>query len=173
MLKIPMLAACLLAMPAQAQTAAIPPSPCADADHHAFDFWVGRWEVHPYGGGPLVARSLIETRYGGCAIRENWMPLKGTGGGSLSNYNSDTQHWHQSWIDLTGTRVEFSGGIQGGAMVLTGSWRGVANGQDGLVRMTYTREPGGAVRQHGEVSTDAGKTWSPSFDLLYTPAPPE
>jgi hypothetical protein len=35
--------------------------------------------------------------------------------------------------------------------------------------MTYTPEPNGAVRQKGEVSTDHGKTWSPSFDFLYTP----
>jgi len=56
------------------------------------------------------------------------------------------------------------------AMVLTGLWRGVANGRDGLVRMHYTREAGGAVRQRGEVSTDDGRSWAPSFDLTYRPA---
>jgi hypothetical protein len=56
-------------------------------------------------------------------------------------------------------------------MVLTGLWRGVANGRDGLVRMHYTREAGGAVRQRGEVSTDNGRTWAPSFDLTYRPPP--
>jgi len=29
----------------------------------------------------------------------------------------------------------------------------------------------GAVRQFGETSDDQGKTWSPSFDFLYTRAP--
>ena len=55
-------------------------------------------------------------------------------------------------------------------MVLTGPWAGVANGRNGIVRMRYTREAGGAVRQHGEVSTDKGATWAPSFDFTYRPA---
>jgi hypothetical protein len=165
----------LIAIPAHAQTAPAPTppaNPCADTDHRAFDFWVGRWEVRPYGGGPLVAHSLIERLYGGCAVRENWMPLQGSGGGSLSNYDAALGSWHQSWVDSTGTRVEFTGGVEGKAMVLTGPWRGVANGADGDVRMTYTPEPNGAVRQKGEVSIDHGKTWSPSFDFLYTPEKP-
>lgn len=165
-------AALLAGAPAHAQTAPAPPpaNPCADADHHAFDFWVGRWEVRPYAGGPIVAHSLIESLYGGCAIRENWMPIGKTGGGSLSNYDKGLGSWHQSWIDSTGTRVEFSGRVEGGAMVLTGQWSGVVAGKDGTVRMTYTSEPNGAVRQKGAVSTDNGKSWAPSFDLLYTPA---
>lgn len=174
MLKPIALAAGLLAAsPALAQATTPAAAPCADADHHAFDFWIGSWDVHPYGGGPLVAHSLIESRYGGCAIRENWMPLKGTGGGSLSGYDSGDGKWHQTWLDSTGARVLFDGAVEGQAMVLTGLWRGAANGKDGIVRMTYTREPGGGVRQHGEVSTDGGKSWAPSFDLLYTPSKAE
>jgi hypothetical protein len=128
--------------------------------------------VTPYKGGPVVAHSLIEKLYDGCAIRENWMPLKASGGGSLNNYDAAAGTWHQTWIDNSGTRVEFTGGMEGDAMVLTGNWPGVANGKDGLVRMTYTREPNGAVRQKGDVTTDNGKTWAPSFDFLYSPSKP-
>lgn len=168
-----LVAALIAAAPAHAQTTtAPPPSPCADANHHAFDFWVGHWDVQPFAGGPVIAHSLIESLYGGCAIRENWMPIGKTGGGSLSNYDRGSGTWHQSWVDSGGSRVEFTGGMQGGAMVLTGMWAGVANGKDGLVRMTYTREKSG-VRQKGDVSTDNGKTWAPSFDLLYLPSKPE
>lgn len=172
-MKLPVLilAALAAAVPAQAQTTAPPANPCADSAHHAFDFWVGHWDVHPYAGGPVVAHSQIESLYGGCAIRESWMPIGKTGGGSLSNYDRGPGSWHQSWVDSGGSRVEFTGGMQGEAMVLTGLWGGVANGKDGLVRMTYTREKGG-VRQKGDVSTDNGKTWAPSFDLLYTPSAP-
>ncbi|MES2443504.1 MAG: hypothetical protein V4574_11805 [Pseudomonadota bacterium] len=172
----PLFTALLVATPAHAQTAptpAPPPPACASTEHRAFDFWVGRWDVRPYAGGPLVAHSLIERLYAGCAIRENWMPLGGTGGGSLSNYDAAIGSWHQSWVDSSGVRVEFTGGIEGAAMVLTGPWPGVANGKDGDIRMTYTREPNGAVRQKGDVSTDHGKTWAPSFDFLYTPAKAE
>jgi hypothetical protein len=176
MLRIVLPAAALLAaLPAAAQTnpapaAAPAPKPCEGANHHAFDFWIGKWDVTPFAGGPVLAHSLIEGLYGGCAIRENWMPLKATGGGSLSNYDSATGKWHQTWVDSSGARVLFDGGMEGEAMVLTGNWRGVANGKDGLVRMTYTRQPGGAVRQKGDVTTDGGKTWVPSFDFLYSPS---
>ena len=158
---------------AQTAPATSNPPPCASANHHAFDFWSGEWEVRPYAGGPLIAHSRIELLYGGCAVRENWMPLKGTGGGSLSGYDAADGKWHQTWLDSSGTRAVFDGGMQGGAMVLTGAWKGSGpRGEDGLTRMTYTSEPGGAVRQKGDFSADGGKTWVPTFDFLYTRAKP-
>ena len=49
-------------------------------------------------------------------------------------------------------------------MVITGKWAGP------LVRMTYSKNADGSVREFGEQSTDAGKTWSPSFDFTYRKA---
>lgn len=168
-------AALLMAAPSVAQTtpAKPAPAPCDDALHHQFDFWVGKWDVRPNGKDQIVAHSLIEKLYSGCAIRENWMPLgnPGGGGGSLSSYDTGTRGWRQAWVDSSGTRVDFSGGYANDAMVLTGLWRGIIGpGKDGLVRMTYSRQPGGKVRQLGEVSTDDGKSWSISFDFIYSPA---
>jgi len=165
----------LTAGPAAAQTpppaAAPPPPACATPEYRQFDFWVGRWDVYPTGAGKLVAHSLIERLYGGCAIRENWMPLTGGGGGSLSNYVASGKGWRQTWLDSSGARVEFTGGLVGEAMVITGSWPGaVTPGRDALVRMTYTRGPDGSVRQFGEASTDGGKTWAVNFDFTYRPA---
>lgn len=164
---------------ATVQTAPAPtpaPPACGTPQHRQFDFWVGYWDVYPTGTDRLIARSLIERRYGGCAIRENWMPLQGQGGGSVSAWRPEAGRWRQTWVDSSGGWVEFTGGMAGEAMELTGNWRGVVTpGQDGLVRMRYTREAGGAVRQHGEVSTDGGQSWAPSFDFTYRPsasAPP-
>src|SRR4051812_40803361 len=92
---------------AQTPAKAPPPSPCASSDHRAFDFWVGSWDVTPNGSEKLVAHSLIERLYGGCAIRENWMPLKGTGGGSLSSWVPEEKAWRQAWVDSSGARVDF------------------------------------------------------------------
>ena len=73
------------AAPALAQTPqAAPPPACQEAERGQFDFWVGDWDVYPTGADKLVAHSTIEKLYGGCAVRENWKPLKGTGGGSLN-----------------------------------------------------------------------------------------
>ena len=169
-----LLATLLIASSAQAQSnapAAAPPAACAAEPYRQFDFWIGKWDVRPAGKDVIVARSLIERLYDGCAIRENWMPVAGSGGGSPSNYDIGKKRWRQAWVDSSGTRVDFDGGYAGDAMVLTGLWRGINGpGKDGLVRMTYTRQPGGRVRQFGEVSTDGGKSWSASFDFLYSPA---
>ena len=147
-----------------------PPNACATPQHRQFYFGVGAWDVYATGTDRLVAHSLIERRYNGCAIRENWMPLRGQGGGSFSAWRPGTNNWRQTWVDSTGAWVEFTGGMDGNAMVLTGPWAGAATGQDGIVRMRYSPEAGGVVRQHGQVSTDNGATWTDSFGFTYRPA---
>ena len=162
------------AAPAQNTTA--PPTPkvpagCDSPESRQFDFWVGKWEVHPNGVEKIIAHSLIEKRYTGCAIRENWMPLGkevSGGGGSLSLYDGRLKKWRQTWVDSSGTRVDLDGGYADGIMSITGLWGTVAGpGKDALVRMNYQRQPDGQVRQWAESSTDDGKTWQPAFDFLY------
>jgi len=143
-----------------AQAPQSPPPACTSAQHRQFDFWVGRWDVYPTGKDKLVAHSLIESVYG-CGIRENWMPLSNQPGGSLSIYVPAEKHWEQFWIDSQGSRAFFTGGWDGKAMVITGKWGGP------LVRMSYSKNADGSVRQLGEQSTDEGKTWTPSFDFTY------
>jgi hypothetical protein len=150
--------------PPAAPASAAPPSPCADIEHRQFDFWVGKWDVYPTGKDQLVAHSLIESVYGGCGVRENWMPLRAAGGGSLNIYLPEEKRWEQFWIDSGGTRALFTGGWNGKAMVIQGKWAGP------LVRISYSKNDDGSVRQFGEQSTDDGKSWSPSFDLTYRPA---
>ena len=159
----------------QAAAAALPPPQpkCEGEAHEAFDFWVGEWDVFPNGRNTQVARSRIERLYNGCAIRENWMPLRGNAGGSLSGYDPATQRWHQTWIGSAPGVIQFEGGPAEGKMVLTGWWPGSGpSGEDGLTRMTYSRAEGGEVRQFGEFSSDHGLTWKPSFDFIYRPHAP-
>ena len=168
--------ALLFAQASAAQPASPPPPPppspptCTGPAYAAFDFWVGDWDVYRSGKDKLVAHSKIEKLYAGCAIRENWMPLKGADGGSLNNLDPATGRWHQTWIGSAPGRAEFEGGLVDDKMVLTGYWNGSGpNGEDGLTRMTYSRQNGGAVRQFGEFSADHGLTWQTSFDLIYRP----
>jgi hypothetical protein len=139
-----------------------PAAPCADAAHHQFDFWAGRWDVYDK-SGKMVGHSLIEPVYG-CGIRENWMPLTNNPGGSLSIYVPGEKRWEQFWIDSSGSRATFTGGWNGSAMVITGKWG------DPLVRMTYSKNADGSVRQFGEQSTDDGQSWKVSFDFTYRPS---
>lgn len=164
----------LAATPAMTQTPQPPPAPpqgCDSAESHQFDFWVGRWSVsptaHPDGH---VADSLIEKLYLGCAVRENWMPKAGGGGGSLNAWVPAERVWRQTWVDSSGARADFKGGWDGHAMVLTGVWPQPGHPTQ-LTRMTYTPNADGSVRQSGESSDDNGKTWQPSFDLTYRRVP--
>jgi hypothetical protein len=165
------IAAVMLASAAGAQTAPAGPAGCDTPESHQLDFWVGKWEVHPNGANKIIAHSLIEKKYTGCAVRENWMPLgqelKG-GGGSLSSYDPQGKKWRQTWVDSTGARADFAGSLADGVVSITGIWPGFNGpGQDALVRMNYQAQPDGQVRQWGEASTDQGKTWKPAFDFLY------
>jgi hypothetical protein len=167
------IAAVTLSIAAQAASppAKGPPIGCDTPESHQLDFWVGKWEVRPNGADKIVAHSLIEKRYTGCAIRENWMPLGkevNGGGGSLSLYDTKLKRWRQTWVDSTGTRVDFDGSFSNGVMSITGLWVNFAGpGKDALVRMNYQLQPDGQVRQWAEASSDEGKTWQPAFDFLY------
>ncbi|MHA7818500.1 MAG: hypothetical protein ACX930_02510 [Erythrobacter sp.] len=159
---------------AAAETPPVPPAPpppaCETEAHAAFDFWVGEWEVYPNGSDTKAADSRIERVSAGCVIRETWLPLRGGGGTSMSFINHRSARWEQVWVGSDGKRVDFSGGVVGDTMVLTGYWDGVgANGGDVLMRMTYSLQDDGSVRQHGEGSTDHGVSWQTSFDLIYRP----
>jgi hypothetical protein len=167
--------ALFIAQAASAQAPPTPPAPtpppCEAPEFRALDFWVGEWDVYQAGGNRLVAHSKIEKLYRDCAIRENWMPLGGAGGGSLSGYDPASKRWHQTWFGSAPGPVAFEGGPVAGGMVLTGWWAGSGpNGEDGLTRMTYSPAGEGAVRQHGEFSADHGVSWATSFDLIYRPA---
>ena len=160
---------------AQLPPAAAPPAPpgpppaCATSEHHQFDFWLGRWDVYPTGTDRLVAHSLIESLYGGCAVRENWMPLRGAGGGSLNSWRPAERRWRQTWADSSNNWTEYVGGLEGEAMVLTASGT-EPNGRPIVRRMRYMREAGGAVRQLGSQSVDGGVTWTTTYDFTYRPA---
>ncbi|WP_298304793.1 hypothetical protein [uncultured Erythrobacter sp.] len=166
--------ALLQATATPAETAATPPpappSPCESEAHAGFDLWVGEWNVFPNGSDAQVANSRIEKLSGGCTIREQWMPFQGAGGISLSAVNHNSGRWEQTWVGSDGKRVDFEGGVVDGKMVLMGYWDDIGGpGVDALVRMTYSREEDGSVRQHGEASTDHGLSWQTSFDLIYRP----
>lgn len=141
---------------------------CTAPGYRQFDFWVGEWEVTPNGTDKIVAHSLIESLYGGCAIRENWMPLTREDGGSLNSFLPALGVWRQIWTDSQGSWNVFEGGRVGDAMVLLGHRLGNDPKDSAiLARMTFTPLEDGSVRQHGEHSSDFGQTWQTSYDFIY------
>jgi hypothetical protein len=155
---------------ATSANAAKPVRGCTSPESHQFDFWVGHWNVYPKSHpAKHVANSLIEKLYSGCGVRENWMPLKHSGGGSLNAYDPITKHWRQFWIGSDGSSALFTGGLKGKAMVIQGVWPQPGHPNQ-LWRITYTPLADGSVEQAGEASNDGGKTWKKGFDLIYRKA---
>src|SRR5947207_12989495 len=111
-----LIAAVLQALPlaAGAQTLPKPGASCTDAAHHAFDFWIGRWDVVKTADGAPAGKSRIESLYSGCTIRENWTDPSGYSGGSLNTYDPRSGKWRQTWTDSANTWREFVGGIEDG-----------------------------------------------------------
>lgn len=161
-----MMLAMLLMAPASAVAQApAPPLPKCDApEHRQFDFWLGEWEAFDP-AGKLAGRSLIEPVYEGCGVRENWKSAR-VSGGSLNMWDRTDKVWKQNWIDSTGGRLDFAGGWNGAAIVLT------AKGSGDWSRMTFTPSADGTVRQHGESSKDQGATWTTDYDFTYRRAKP-
>lgn len=139
---------------------------CSSEEHHQFDFWVGQWDVYRADKPVLVAHSLIEKIYNGCAVRESWIPLQGAGGGSLNTYRPATKEWRQTWTDSANDLNEYSGTWNGQKMVLTGTMVNAA-GIKTPVRMTYEKGHDGSVVQTGYQSNDGGHNWKLSYKFVY------
>jgi len=157
-----------IAQPASPQPLA-KPAPCATAQHRQFDFWIGRWDVFDTRTGERAGSSIIERLYDGCTLRENWSE-PGFTGGSLNTFDATDGRWHQTWTDSTGAWREFVGGLEDGHMVLVWRHRGAREpGRMADVRMTFTRNDDGSVRQHSDQRVDGG-AWMERYDYTYRPA---
>jgi hypothetical protein len=130
-----------------------------DARSHAFDFWLGEWEVFDP-EGRHVGRNSVTAPYDTGSLAEHWHGDSGTEGHSLSSWDPERGCWHQTWIDSGGGILLLDGGPQDGAMVLTGVTA------DAQQRITWTPD-GDGVRQLWETSKDDGETWSVAFDGRY------
>jgi hypothetical protein len=143
------------------------PTACATAENRQFDFWIGEWTVTDQTTGKHAGESHIEKLYGGCVLRENWTS-EGFRGGSLNSWWWGDRRWHQTWMDQNGAFRHFVGGISENRMVMTAEQpvRGTPD-KTRLIRLTFTPNADGTVRQYSDSSDDAGRTWNLRYDYLY------
>lgn len=145
--------------------------PCSGSEHRAFDFWVGEWEVATP-DGKRAGANRIERMFGGCVLQESWRGAGGMTGTSLNGYDPGDGRWHQTWMDSNGVRLELSGGMSGGKMVLQGERPSTERpGTRILHRISWEPRPDGSVRQLWEISEDGGTSWNVAFDGRYTRQP--
>lgn len=140
-----------------------------NARHRDFDFWIGEWEVTDPAGTP-AGRNRIQQVFGGVGLSEHWEGAGGQLGTSLNVFSESRGHWHQTWIDSSGTLLQLDGGLRDGAMVLEGTTPGREDPRATVQhRISWSTMDGNPdlVRQHWEVSKDAGSTWETLFDGRY------
>lgn len=139
--------------------------PCRAApEFRQFDFWIGEWTVSDPKGN-FAGTSSVQLILGSCTVFENWTG-SGSSGKSFNIYDVKDKKWHQTWVDDRGRFSHYIGGITDGKMVIVAD--SSVNGKPSLARMTYSKLANGDVRQFGENSIDNGRTWTTTFDLIYT-----
>ena len=145
----------------------------------AFDYWLGAWDVRPYGGGlgaPLH-RNEVTLEQDGCVLQEHWRsaphPQNGQyTGTSFTMFDAKRELWHQTWVDNVGGLALFEGKPDArGDLVLERVPAAGERPDTSRTRMSYRKLDDGGVRQVVERSTDGGATWTTTIDLHYVRRP--
>lgn len=140
--------------------------PCRyTAESRLFDFWIGEWDVKNTSGNH-AGKSSVQLMLGDCVIFENWTSAapQNYSGKSFNLYNSSTKKWMQTWVDDKGSVIEFINGEYKDNKL---TFVTLPNAQNQITRLTFHNLEPGRVRQHFEVTSDNGKTWTTTTDLYY------
>jgi hypothetical protein len=140
--------------------------PCqADERHHAFDFWIGKWDVSS--GGQAAGTNNIQPILGHCVLFEQWESATGGLGKSFNYYDPGHDHWRQIWVSDNGTVIEFTGKARDGGIFYTAETVNPADGAITHHKFEFTRNEDGSVRQFWATSTDDKETWTTVWDGHY------
>jgi hypothetical protein len=144
-------------------------APCRQGDtaspYREFDFWLGDWDVVDKAGNP-VGTSQVERILGGCVLLEIWRGQSGGEGRSLSSFNPGMRRWEQYWADGQGIPIFFTGRFEEGELRLRAD-SATRAGATLVRRVSFSKLPGGRVRQLSESSSDTGRTWAVEYDFTY------
>ena len=140
--------------------------PClSDANARHFDFWLGDWDV--FARGQKAGENSITRAKGGCAIHENYKTAGNYVGQSINFYDPVDKKWHQHWVGSGGDVYNFLETAKSDGMLQLESKYMNPQGQINWMRMTFTQNEDGSVRQLMENSADERATWTTAFDGLY------
>ena len=152
------------------QTPPVPP--CSSDSHHAFDFWLGAWDVSDMDGN-LAGENTIAVEEGGCVLVERWTSASGGTGQSYNFLDPTIGKWRQLWISK-GAVIDYSGGLtETGSMRLEGEIAYQTGGVKAPFTGEWTLNADGSVTQHFEQYNSETGTWDDWFTGVYarkTPA---
>jgi hypothetical protein len=141
--------------------------PCTGPEYRQFDFWIGDWEIRS-AQGRVLGHNRITSILSGCALQEEWTSADAKSRGVSHNaFDPSDGKWHQAWVDNSPSRLDLTGGLVDGRMVMEQRSRD-RGGKPVEHRITWTPLPEGRLRQLWESSADNGSTWKTVFDGYYS-----
>ena len=142
---------------------------CDSAESKQLDFWVGDWELSYAGtdGKPVTSRNRVTKILDGCVVLEEFAggagtPLKGH---SVSTFDRATRRWKQTWVDNTGSYLDFVGGTDAGDTVF--AREAERQGKKIRQRMVFREVQRESLKWLWQRSDDEGKTWSTQWEIAY------
>lgn len=140
-------------------------NPCSSPEAGQFDFWIGEWNLT--WGEDGTGTNIIEKILIDCVILENFdgtasIKLKGM---SVSTYNTQLGKWQQTWVDNSGSYLDFIGEFKDGKMTL--SRQLIKNGKKIMQRMVWYNISDDKMDWNWEKSEDDGKTWEVLWKIHY------
>jgi hypothetical protein len=147
-------------------------TPCASPESRQFDFWVGNWDLswQNAAGKEFHGKNNIVSMWGACGVEENFSGQPGPQqllGNSVSMYSPATSTWRQTWVDNSGSYLEFEGGMEEDSMVLYGHGTNPATGDEFRTRMRFFNITEDAFEWNWERSVDDGASWQLSWAIHY------
>jgi hypothetical protein len=128
---------------------------------------LGTWMVHEGKGEGDQGTATFAADQQQCLLEERFTGPGGYEGISFNTFDVYTQAWVRTYVDNDGQRIFMTGGLQDGAMVLTGTKRGSADPSI-EVKITWAPVAEDRVVQRWEYSRDGGVSWQAGKEIVYT-----
>jgi hypothetical protein len=146
--------------------------PCSRPEYRQFDFWIGEWEAFGK-NGQKAGDSKITLILDSCTLLEEWTSASVNqglryAGKSFNTYNAATKQWQQTWVDNAGGTNEYLlGKFANNQIIYQSSPFPYKKDTLAIRKMTFTNLSPVKLRQHGEISTNNGISWTTEYDLEY------
>ena len=127
-----------------------------------FNFWLGEWEAT--WGDDGKGTNHVERILDGKVVHEDFH-APDLHGISVSSYDPERKLWCQTWVDNTGTYLDFTGNFENGRMILVRD--AIVRGEKCKQRMVWYDIEVNHFHWNWERSDDDGQTWRTLWQIHY------
>lgn len=137
----------------------------AGANNTVLDFMLGDWSVERSNGKPFGS-ATVHHESSGCLTTMHFSTAKGYEAIAYTYFDFIMFQFFRTYVDSEGERIELSGFIENGALVLEGI-EPDPNGTLVNVRVVIRDETVDRITEQWEVSYDGGQTWSEDLFVAF------